>query len=148
MVGGHFRRNQAAVLTPARWHQAWHSDLAGDGPNTHGRAWSSMGLCSRQSDGNWDSYAGRFAAWGCVEVVLRRWLPFFELVRRWAAPPVHHRLQGRAPRLPRAPLKLLDRSIAPNGGGKTQIWWLPRVRRVLDLRPKIRTIGGAKYRGF
>jgi hypothetical protein len=31
---------------------------------------------------------------------------------------------------------------------KTQIWWLPRVRRVLDLRPKIRTIGGAIYRGF
>jgi hypothetical protein len=31
---------------------------------------------------------------------------------------------------------------------KTQIWWLPRVRRVLDLRPKIRTICGAIYRGF
>jgi hypothetical protein len=31
---------------------------------------------------------------------------------------------------------------------KTQIWWLPRVRRVLDLRPKIRTIWGAIYLGF
>jgi hypothetical protein len=31
---------------------------------------------------------------------------------------------------------------------KTQIWWLPRVRRVLDLWPKIHTIGGAIYRGF
>jgi hypothetical protein len=31
---------------------------------------------------------------------------------------------------------------------KTWIWWLPRVRRVLDLRPKIRTICGAIYRGF
>jgi hypothetical protein len=31
---------------------------------------------------------------------------------------------------------------------KTQIWWLPRVRRVLDSRPKIRTICGAIYRGF
>jgi hypothetical protein len=31
---------------------------------------------------------------------------------------------------------------------KTRIWWLPRVRRVLDLRPKIHTIGGAIYRGF
>jgi hypothetical protein len=31
---------------------------------------------------------------------------------------------------------------------KTQIWWLPRVRRVLDLRQKICTIGGAIYRGF
>jgi hypothetical protein len=31
---------------------------------------------------------------------------------------------------------------------KTRIWWLPRVRWVLDLRPKIRTIGGAIYRGF
>jgi hypothetical protein len=31
---------------------------------------------------------------------------------------------------------------------KTQIWWLPRVRRVLDLQPKIRTMGGAIYRGF
>jgi hypothetical protein len=30
---------------------------------------------------------------------------------------------------------------------KTQIWWLPRVERVLDLRPKIHTIGGAIYRG-
>jgi hypothetical protein len=31
---------------------------------------------------------------------------------------------------------------------KTQIWWLPRVRRVLDLRPKICTICGAIYRGL
>jgi hypothetical protein len=31
---------------------------------------------------------------------------------------------------------------------KTQIWWLPRVRRVLDLRSKICNIGGAIYRGF
>jgi hypothetical protein len=31
---------------------------------------------------------------------------------------------------------------------KTQIWWLPRVRRVLDLRPKIHTICGTIYRGF
>jgi hypothetical protein len=31
---------------------------------------------------------------------------------------------------------------------KTQIWWLPRVRRVLDLRPKIRTICGTICRGF
>jgi hypothetical protein len=31
---------------------------------------------------------------------------------------------------------------------KTQIWWLPRVQRVLDLWPKIRTMGGAIYRGF
>jgi hypothetical protein len=31
---------------------------------------------------------------------------------------------------------------------KTWIWWLPRVRRVLDLRPKIRTICDATYRGF
>jgi hypothetical protein len=31
---------------------------------------------------------------------------------------------------------------------KTQIWWLPRVRWVLDMRPKIRTTGGAIYRGF
>jgi hypothetical protein len=31
---------------------------------------------------------------------------------------------------------------------KTWIWWLPRVQRVLDLRPKIRTICSAIYRGF
>jgi hypothetical protein len=31
---------------------------------------------------------------------------------------------------------------------KTQIWWLPKVWRVLDLRPKIHTICGAIYRGF
>jgi hypothetical protein len=31
---------------------------------------------------------------------------------------------------------------------KTQIRWLPRVWRVLDLRPKICTICGAIYRGF
>jgi hypothetical protein len=31
---------------------------------------------------------------------------------------------------------------------KTQIWWLPRVRWVLDLWPKIRTICDAIYRGF
>jgi hypothetical protein len=31
---------------------------------------------------------------------------------------------------------------------KTWIWWLPRVRRILDLRQKIRTIGNAIYRGF
>jgi hypothetical protein len=31
---------------------------------------------------------------------------------------------------------------------KTRIWWLPRVWRVLDLRPKIHTICGAIYRGF
>jgi hypothetical protein len=31
---------------------------------------------------------------------------------------------------------------------KTQIWWLPRVQRVLNLRPKIHTICGAIYRGF
>jgi hypothetical protein len=31
---------------------------------------------------------------------------------------------------------------------KTQIWWLPRVRRVLELRLKIRSRGGAIYRGF
>jgi hypothetical protein len=31
---------------------------------------------------------------------------------------------------------------------KTQIWWLPRVRQVLLLRPKIRTICSAIYRGF
>jgi hypothetical protein len=31
---------------------------------------------------------------------------------------------------------------------KTQIWWLPRVRRVLVLWPKIRTTCGAIYRGF
>jgi hypothetical protein len=31
---------------------------------------------------------------------------------------------------------------------KTQIWWLPRVQRVLDLRPKIHTIYGAIYKGF
>jgi hypothetical protein len=31
---------------------------------------------------------------------------------------------------------------------KSRIWWLPRVRRVLNLRPKIHTIGGAIYRGF
>jgi hypothetical protein len=30
---------------------------------------------------------------------------------------------------------------------KTRIWWLPRVRRVLDLQPKIRTICSAIYRG-
>jgi hypothetical protein len=33
-------------------------------------------------------------------------------------------------------------------GRKTQIWWLHRVQRVLDLQPKIHTIGGAIYRGF
>jgi hypothetical protein len=31
---------------------------------------------------------------------------------------------------------------------KSQIWWLPRVWRVLDLRPKIRTICGAIYKSF
>jgi hypothetical protein len=31
---------------------------------------------------------------------------------------------------------------------KTWIWWLPRVRRVLDLRPKICTICGSIYMGF
>jgi hypothetical protein len=31
---------------------------------------------------------------------------------------------------------------------KTQIWWLPRVRRVLNLWPKIHTICGSIYRGF
>jgi hypothetical protein len=31
---------------------------------------------------------------------------------------------------------------------KTRIWWLPRVQRVLDLRPKIHTICSAIYRGF
>jgi hypothetical protein len=31
---------------------------------------------------------------------------------------------------------------------KTRIWWRPRVRRVLVLRPKICTTGGAIYRGF
>jgi hypothetical protein len=31
---------------------------------------------------------------------------------------------------------------------KTRIWWLPRVRRVLDLRPKILTICDAIYTGF
>jgi hypothetical protein len=31
---------------------------------------------------------------------------------------------------------------------KTRIWWLPRVRQVLDLRPKICTICGAIYKGF
>jgi hypothetical protein len=31
---------------------------------------------------------------------------------------------------------------------KTQIWWLPMVQRVLDLRPKIRTICGTIYKGF
>jgi hypothetical protein len=31
---------------------------------------------------------------------------------------------------------------------KTRIWFLPRVRRVLDLRLKIHTICGAIYRGF
>jgi hypothetical protein len=31
---------------------------------------------------------------------------------------------------------------------KTQIWWLPRVWRVLDLRPKIRTICSVIYRAF
>jgi hypothetical protein len=31
---------------------------------------------------------------------------------------------------------------------KTRIWWLPRVRRVLDLRPKIHTICGTIYRSF
>jgi hypothetical protein len=31
---------------------------------------------------------------------------------------------------------------------KSRIWWLPRVQQVLDLRPKICTIGGAIYRGF
>jgi hypothetical protein len=29
---------------------------------------------------------------------------------------------------------------------KIRIWWLPRVRRVFDLRLKIRTMGGAIYR--
>jgi hypothetical protein len=31
---------------------------------------------------------------------------------------------------------------------KTRIWWLPRVRPVLDLWLKIRTICGAIYSGF
>jgi hypothetical protein len=31
---------------------------------------------------------------------------------------------------------------------KTRIWWLPMVRRVLDLRLKICTICGTIYRGF
>jgi hypothetical protein len=31
---------------------------------------------------------------------------------------------------------------------KIQIWWLPRVQRVLDLRSKIHTICSAIYRGF
>jgi hypothetical protein len=31
---------------------------------------------------------------------------------------------------------------------KTRIWWLPRVRQVLDLRSKIQSICGAIYRGF
>jgi hypothetical protein len=31
---------------------------------------------------------------------------------------------------------------------KTQIWWLPRVRLVLDIRAKTRTMGDAIYRGF
>jgi hypothetical protein len=31
---------------------------------------------------------------------------------------------------------------------KTQIWWLPRVQRVLDLQPKICTICGTIYMGF
>jgi hypothetical protein len=31
---------------------------------------------------------------------------------------------------------------------KTRIWWLPRVRWVVNLRPKIRTIGDTIYRGF
>jgi hypothetical protein len=36
----------------------------------------------------------------------------------------------------------------PERRQKTRIWWLPRVRRVLELWPKIRTIGSAIYRGF
>jgi hypothetical protein len=95
MVGGHFRRNQAATLAPARWRHAWHGDLTGDGPNTHGRARSSMGLGSKQSSGDWDSYARRFVARGCVKVVLRRRLPFSDLGRRRAALPVHLQLQGK-----------------------------------------------------
>jgi hypothetical protein len=106
-VGGHFRCNQAAALTPARWRHAWHGDLTSDGPNTHGRARSSMGLGSKQSGGDWDSYAGRFISRGCVEVVLKRWLPFSELGRRWAAPPVHLRLQGKVVQPPRNLLMLL-----------------------------------------
>jgi hypothetical protein len=31
---------------------------------------------------------------------------------------------------------------------KTRIWWLSRFWQVLDLRPKIHTIGGAIYMGF
>jgi hypothetical protein len=31
---------------------------------------------------------------------------------------------------------------------KTQIWWLPRVQRVLDLRAKMHTVGCAIYRAF
>jgi hypothetical protein len=31
---------------------------------------------------------------------------------------------------------------------KTQIWWLPRVRWVLDLQAKIHTMGCAIYRDF
>jgi hypothetical protein len=31
---------------------------------------------------------------------------------------------------------------------KSQIWWLPRVQQVLDLRSKIFTICGAIYMGF
>jgi pyruvate dehydrogenase complex dehydrogenase (E1) component len=46
-VGGHFRRNQAAVLAPVQWRHAWHGDLTGDGPNMHGRARSSTGLSSK-----------------------------------------------------------------------------------------------------
>jgi hypothetical protein len=102
-VGGHFQCNQAVALAPARWHHAWHGDLTGDGPNTHGRARFSTRLGSKQSGDDWASYAGRFAAWGCIEVVLRRQLPFSELGRRRAAPPVHLQLQGRVVQPPRAP---------------------------------------------
>jgi hypothetical protein len=94
-VGGHFRHNQAATRAPAQWRHAWHGNLAGDGPNMHGRARSSIGLGSKQSSGDWDSYAGRFAARVCIELVLRRRLPFSEFGRRREAPPVHLRLHGK-----------------------------------------------------
>jgi hypothetical protein len=127
------------------------------GAARHGRAWCLTRVWVFLSHGG--RFSMRFAPTGS-----QRWgeLDYANLIRRRAATVrwlsrrlVTVRVASGEALAPRTCVEASSSSLLASRlincskrWGKTRIWWLPRVRRVLDLRPKIHTIGGAIYRGF
>jgi hypothetical protein len=163
-------------LNQANWYLSFQSWTFIANPTAEaagsGRGWRRLVLTeARHGRARWlawvrvfSSYGGRFSMRFAPTGSQRRGERVYANLNRQRSPATVRRLgrclstlrttsgEASAPRTcAKASLSSLLASRPTNCSNrrwKTRIWWLPRVRRVLYLRPKIHTICGAIYRGF